>query len=242
MLFLILGSLGGGKTLLATILAELTEKQTIFANYTIKNKKWQKFDLTLLFTEKLKNALVIIDEAYTYLEARTSLQLINKVMSYVLFHSRKIDIDFILTAQLISSIDKRFRKMADFTIIAEKKEKYFRYLVYQKAKFVRSFFIPFSIAENYYHLFDTLEIIEPYKLQESLTKLQTGKQIFETTRRISEQMLKELDLTEITKDRIGLYLLEHNYPQFYEKYIFQFVKQTKKVKGSKKKNVKKRKI
>lgn len=237
MLFLILGLLGTGKTLLATILAKNTDKLKVYANYLIKIPNFEKFDLTLLFSEELKNALIILDEGYVYLESRTSLQMLNKLMSYVLFHSRKIDVDIIITSQLLTTIDVRFRNMSDFNILANKTNNVFRYKVFHQKRFLRTLYVPFSFAERYYNLYDTLEVIKPYRIQESLSKVQSGKEIFNTSRQIAEQLLKDLKNTkieEITKDRIDLYLLEHNYPQFYAKYVFQFVKEVKKKKKMKK--------
>ena len=98
MLVSVLGDIRVGKTLFTSILAKYSYGK-VYANYKLDIPQYYKLEPTDLF--KLpNNCEVFIDEAYTWLEARTSGADLNKCSSYILFQSGKRTINIYLTAQL----------------------------------------------------------------------------------------------------------------------------------------------
>lgn len=155
------GKLGSGKTLLATLLCFLLEKD-VFANYTIKipNIKFKKFGIGLIFDNLLSNITLILDEAYVYLESRFSMSKTNKLMSYLMFQSRKRNLDIILTAQLQSTIELRYREMIDITIECVKSiENQMFIYKWETDNRIGFFSIPFEKAIEIYNYYDTNEIV-----------------------------------------------------------------------------------
>ena len=125
---LILGGLGSGKTLFMTILAKMIAKP-IFSNYALKfsDIAVKPLEIEKLFHSEYQNCCVLMDEAYIYLESRISGSEMNRCLSYVLFQSRKRGVILILTAQLSSSVDVRFRELVDIVIHCEKMGDCYRY-------------------------------------------------------------------------------------------------------------------
>lgn len=119
------GDVGTGKTALMTALA-LGSDKPVLANYFIDCPWCQIFRPSML-TRLKEPTLVLIDEAYTWLESRISASHLNLYLSYMLFQSRKLGMDIVTTVQLASTIDKRYRELADVWIEANKEEEQFRY-------------------------------------------------------------------------------------------------------------------
>jgi ABC-type dipeptide/oligopeptide/nickel transport system ATPase component len=131
----IIGNLGSGKSLLATVAALYdleVEGKTVFANYHINYKtkdgrSCQYIDIGKLAAWLTKegrkfppnSATLVIDESYLGLDARQSNSPFNRLMSYFIFQSRKLGFNLIYTAQLSSSVEKRLRNLTDTWILAE---------------------------------------------------------------------------------------------------------------------------
>lgn len=157
----IAGDIGTGKTLLATYFA-LVDDRDVFANYKIEVPKWAK--LTPAAIEKIHQpALLIIDEAYIWLESRASSSLANRFWTYVLFQSRKRATDLVLTCQLFSTIDVRFREMVDRVIVAKRLEAGFGYHIYKPGQDrpVGRFLISNEMAQKIYPYYDTMQLVSP---------------------------------------------------------------------------------
>jgi len=219
-LTVVLGDVGSGKTLIATILAIRSNKK-IYANYTIKDEKFTKIEPIDLATLNEK-AIIIIDEAYDWLESRISGRDINRFLSYILFQSRKRGIDFTLTAQLFSTIDVRFRQMANYFILAEEHPDGFAYkLIKNSLKHYGrvSFLLPFSEAEKYYDKYDTFEIINP--IDDNMLEAVASTPI-EFNKRI-DKIIKELKskftLKKYTLPFVKNYLVRNNYSLKYASFI-----------------------
>ena len=117
MIILLTGLLGTGKTLLLTYFADMEQLQQIFANYNIKVDNFKRVKPEEL--ENITEGLLLIDEAYSWLESRTSGSTENKYLTNRIgFNSRKRGLTVIISAQVLSSIDVRFRKLAEFIIMA----------------------------------------------------------------------------------------------------------------------------
>jgi Zonular occludens toxin (Zot). len=109
----ILGSKGQGKTAIATYVAYETfkakEKDIIIANYKL-NFDFMKMDFERL--EEYKDALIIFDEAHLYVDRRTSMKKLNRLISYFVFEIRHLHSDLIFISQQ-RSIDTRIENATD---------------------------------------------------------------------------------------------------------------------------------
>ena len=164
----IFGGLGYGKTLLAVYLAYKLHtklKFQVFSNIKL-NFPFKPINIEDFLEEKLKKGIVILDEAYAWLEARASTRKLNRIISYIIFQSRKRDLHFVFTSQLSSSVDKRLRELCDYMIIAlEPNESEFRYFITDNIHY-KFFKLPKSIAKKYFNLYDTREIVIPFDLMD----------------------------------------------------------------------------
>jgi ABC-type dipeptide/oligopeptide/nickel transport system ATPase component len=158
----IIGDVGSGKTLLATYLAA-QDTRDVYANYKINIDRYHDLTPEILITLNYPS-LSILDEAYTKIESRMSGRKLNEYMSYVLFQSRKRQMDIIITDQLVSSIDVRYRMLTNYEIFCEAVDDGFKYIIEKKSMYSTFkpsyFFMPFELAEKVYPLYDTFQKIE----------------------------------------------------------------------------------
>jgi hypothetical protein len=63
----------------------------------------------------MRNGFFAGDEFWLWVDARTSKSQINKIVSNILLKSRKRDLTYCFTSQLLDLLDKRVRKVMDFT-------------------------------------------------------------------------------------------------------------------------------
>ena len=162
MLILVRGDVGSGKTLFSTGIA-LQDDRALYANYRIRRKGWHDLKPETLVTLDDTPTLVIMDEGYIWLESRTSSSHLNRYLSYILFQSRKRQMDIIITAQLSRTIDVRFRMMANYDVYCEATDLGFYYeitrlsarAVYRPMRLM----LPFEMAEEIYPKYETYEKI-----------------------------------------------------------------------------------
>lgn len=118
----IVGSMGSGKTLIATALAHHYMKggATVYANYKLN------FDSKALRLSDIQDcdydfhhALLIIDEIHLFLDSRTSGTKKNRIFSYFITQSRKRNLIFFYTTQNAHQVDKRLRSNTDYIIKCE---------------------------------------------------------------------------------------------------------------------------
>lgn len=227
MLIIILGNLGSGKTLLLTYLATKT-KRKIFANYEIYLKNYNKLEVDTLLNLP-NNIDVYLDEAYTWLESRVSGKALNRYLSYILLQSRKRTLDIYCTAQLFSTLDKRFREKADILIKCEKKNLGYKYWIYNMNQYTQKILLlPFEKAEKYYKVYDTYEIVEPYqKSSLEFTLLQSNtERLFKRAKEIAEFIWKDIEGQKygITHNSVKLALLKNGIFKGYEPFVYTILK------------------
>lgn len=173
MLTSIIGRYGSGKTLISVYLASKTNLP-IYANFQIKIDNYHELNIRDIFN--LPNpSIIILDEAYTWLESRASSRNVNRYVSYILFQSRKRGLDIYTTSQLFRSVDVRFRIMSDFIILCSnnKRLQCFEYFFYRVGSGFTKLSLSYEKAKKYYVLYDTMEVVKPYqfdKLQEKIVK------------------------------------------------------------------------
>ena len=222
MLIIITGALGSGKTLLLTYLYTISSKKTIISNYVVvpvKNKEVLPFSDSILFKKDISDVDILLDEGYIYLESRTSSAKRNRILSYLLFQSRKRDIDIYITAQLTGTLDIRFRKMCDIWIYCERDVDGFHYTfinISGKSRF--SFFMPMKFAKTIFPLYDTRQTIMEKDVEFNL-RLSDPRFMREKAYEIAEKIVDEYDGKKtITKNDIRYFLL--NYLEFIPKSDF----------------------
>lgn len=154
MLVLVLGGLGAGKTLLLALIA-LMDDRPIWSNFAIKDDRYN--ELTPSGIDTLDRSVALMDEGYVWIESRVSSSLINRIVSQVLFQSRKRKTDIAVSAQLEKTLDVRFRDMADYIIVAERGENEFIYHVFEQGsdQEVGTMCIDYEDAPIIWDLYDT---------------------------------------------------------------------------------------
>lgn len=244
----IIGNRGSGKTSLLALLATRMNDKPIYSNFWLdlpNFKPLRIYDLLNLPT----NIYMFLDEGYTWLESRTSMSELNRYISYLLFQSRKRSMDIYLTAQLFSTVDKRFREQADYIVECytryDLKNDDFYYKVNESATYrTASFMIPYELMQYYFDVFDTDQIIEPHRkdiMEFHLVKDNAGL-LFEQTEKIAPIILKYLikeygKESRITKDKVEEALLRNEIHTGYKKYIWLFLnKKNANIKNNKNNN------
>jgi len=220
MLVLVLGNLGSGKTLFTTYLA-LNDSRAVFSNYRIKRDRSEKLTLENLFSDSLKDALVIIDEAYVWLESRASSSNVNRVLSYLLFQSRKKGIDIVLTSQLYSVIDVRFRELSDYYVVCKRKEYGFRYYITNKKRVLNTFVLTNDSALYYFDKYDTYQVILPTKILDFQVDQMSGDEFLKRAKELLDKIREKSQSRFLTKKEIRLYLRLLNESRKFTDAIYQ---------------------
>jgi RecG-like helicase len=235
MLMDINGDVGSGKTLLASKIAIENPNVPVRANYEIKIPNFKPLAVEDLLSLEATDTgtLVLIDEAYTWLESRVSMSKINRYMSYIVFQSRKRDLDIITTEQLRSSIDLRFKDMSNFTVFCFDRPKPktsvadFKYRIIKGNKF-KNLVYPFKKAKKLFELYDTKQVIMPPDIEElkadmiasnptSLNKMVND--IVKDIKKCKPEIFKK-EVKEVTHDFVNDLLLQLGKPLQYESFVY----------------------
>lgn len=233
MLITILGNLGSGKTLFMVVISYFSQKP-IVSNFEVKfsNRIIEKFNLNKFVQAKYENCIILLDEAYTYLESRVSANELNRIMSYILFQSRKKNVELYLTTQLLSTIDKRYRELSDVFIVAQRDQnENFCYYITDKQKTVK-LCLDYMKMLPFFELYDTNQIILTNNqkiLFDTKDESQKDEEI-EKQADIIEEFYNNEGLTNITKSMVQLYAMKKGLPNFLVESIFATLKIRKKKK------------
>lgn len=227
-LTIVTGNVGTGKTLLATIFAAHSTT-IVYANYNIKSKNYREFELDKFLANEYNNCMIILDEAYVYLESRIAMRHLNRVMSYLLFQSRKVGIDIILTAQLVSSLDVRYRDLCEYYIRCEENNFGFNYKITSiKRKITKGFSLPISKCGEYFKIFDTLQRINIVEDLSEVKELITPKERkMQEAEDYARQIIVKADMegiTRITHDVVDYYSQILNIPSYAQKLVYTCIK------------------
>ena len=180
MIILVSGLLGTGKTLFLSYLASIEKILKIYGNFTLKIEDYKR--ITPYDLEGITKGLILIDEAYSWLESRTSNKEENRYLTNRIgFNSRKRFLTIVLSAQLGTSIDVRFRELADFTVTAlgyNPKVTGFVYRVYDRINYY-NFVLPLEKAEELFKIYNTYEpetdsppsVFEPKRMNAYIEKV-----------------------------------------------------------------------
>jgi hypothetical protein len=222
------GDVGSGKTLFTTGLA-MRDTRQVLANYNIKIPNYKKLKPEMLFDENLPPSLIILDEAYAWLESRRSGTPMPIYMSYVLFQSRKRFMDILMTDQLEGTIETRYRQMLNWRIECDAENDIgFSYYFYKRVRggFIGPFhqFLPMENATRIFPYYDTLEIIDPMD-KELIYKISEDKQeTVDVVDGIVDEILKKFPLNAVKKAVVADYCLRNKHPHYLVELVFNRIK------------------
>jgi hypothetical protein len=228
------GDVGSGKTLLLMDYAVKPIYKKFYANFKVfKMSKYEPLKLEDLFNY-VPNAPVTLfgfDEGYTLIESRTSLEKLNRYISYALFQCRKAHRDFISTAQLKSTLDLRFKDMERFTVYAfphdEKSQDDFKY-AYITEFSVTFWSLNFKYAKKHlFGLYDTEEIILPHdfkELQEEIILSDPKKLKIKVNQVLSRLKKEDRFPYKVTHDTVLAMLLDMEESSVIEPFLYPILK------------------
>jgi len=161
----IVGELGSGKTLGLTFLGWKNwyyRKKKIYSNYHLYKIPYIYID-SVEKLDQMKDGFALLDEFWLWIDARTTRSNKNKIVSDILLKSRKRGLTYCFTAQILDLLDKRVRKVMDFTAypILNPQENLCKVAIFRtgypkKAHYLRTFYFKTHIIFN---LYDTNEEI-----------------------------------------------------------------------------------
>jgi hypothetical protein len=176
-----IGLLGTGKTLGAvTDAKDLHDRLglAVLANcYISFGERVNPLDILNMELEK---CVLIIDEAYTVLDARVNSEA-GRLYGYFLKQSRKRDVYVFFTSQRFMDVDIRLRQITAEVYYCEKSEtdKCFYYTVIEGGAVQDVKKLTFKEAKKIYPLYDTMEIIVPMGVRDDVTNMEDLKTLVE---------------------------------------------------------------
>jgi hypothetical protein len=162
--------MGAGKTLTQTQLAWknwFTRRMKLYSNYHLYKVPYYFLE-TIRQLDYCHDGAVVLDEIWRILDSRLSRKASNKVVSDVLARSRKRKLIYIFTAQVIDTIDKRVRKVTDFTaypMLMGKSETTVKSLVFRTAyprnqNFMKTFYFDTWLPMSVYNSYEEVDMID----------------------------------------------------------------------------------
>lgn len=225
MLIGILGELGSGKTLLATYLAYKYAQKGyhVYANYKLNIPNCESYitpmQLMEVYPPSNERVLVVLDEAYTWLDSRVSISHINRYISWIILQSRKRNMDIIHTEQLSRLIDFRLKELNNIAFYAENHSNGFKYIiVFRKGLklYQKTFFLSHQNAEKLYSLYDTREIVNPLLLNQIKAEIMIDIDQTELKKEVDsivEKLKPKLKGKKITRSTLAVLLMEMGKPK-----------------------------
>lgn len=204
MIIMIVGSMGSGKTMLATLIAKYySEKypnRKIFANYQIKLPNFIYSPYMILPFSELKESLLICDDYYALQNTKGFTQVLVNL-------SRKNDIDIILTAQRDIMIDKTTRMLSTIILKPLFDKKRNLMIIYKQSgskmddyEFFRYIRNPIDKIKGFYETKEIVKIcydnaiIEELKKLKNKEDLQTNINFLYRNKKERQAVLKEFGL------------------------------------------------
>lgn len=203
------------------------ENTEVFHNYDLNLEGSVRIEPEDLFKIRRngKQHLVLIDEAYAWLESRVSVHSeMNQYLSYILFQSGKDDTTFILTEQLLSTIDKRFRKMSNLIIEAERDPEGFIYtFMTPDLEEFNTYYLTEEDMEPYYPYYGTYTKVQPID-EDLMIRVVTDKTKLGPEIDAIIEKLHEINPGRWTKGAIDAWLMKNRYAPSFATYVFNEMK------------------
>jgi DNA replication protein DnaC len=160
------GAMGSGKTLSMTYYAYKYYKSgsTIFANYGLlfphKDIDYEKIKA---LDVEFQNSVLCLDEIHVFIDSRSSMSKVNKVVSYLITQSRKRNIILMYSTQHIGQVDLRLRSNTDYFISCKQIEQHRKlYIVQSLVTWSGAHNKMYLDASKVFKLYDTHEIVNPF--------------------------------------------------------------------------------
>lgn len=243
-LFDVYGDRGTGKTLIMTYFAGVnfavngTGQHPTIADFKLDFPNFQPLEIDELLTHKYDDALVELDEFDVYMNNRRSMSNLNMFFANVFKQSRKKRLECIATAQLLDTIDYRFTKLTNLSIIAIgvsdlKKKEVFNYDLVYKSIFgnrIVSLTIPLDFMAQFYDKYDTNEPIQPQDLEGLTVEIKDRKKLNEEVEKLTSEILNrrlEFNIGEkrVTIKKLYSILLQMDKPESYAMYVSERLNQ-----------------
>jgi intein/homing endonuclease len=160
-LFLVVGEMGAGKTLTQTQLGFKnwwSRKMKLYSNYHLYKLPYYYLE-TIKQIDFCRDGVVLLDEFWKICDARLSRKASNRVVADILARSRKRQLIYIFTAQVLDSVDKRIKKVTDFSSYPLEigqfgnttKVLIFRTAVFKNSNFMKQFYFDRWIPQSCYN-------------------------------------------------------------------------------------------
>lgn len=185
----IYGLAGSGKSIIAVSNACYVPKEIpIYVNFNLRLKNAQLIEpeeIFEVFEEDTKQPVkeLITDEAYSWMESRGSgFNDINKMVSYMIFQSRKRGLNWKAIAQLRGTLDLRWRGMENRVVYCHERNldtsgnstDDFKFS-FIKGLHVVNLTMPYENSRQFWNLYDTNQTILPTDFQELRDKIKFKK-------------------------------------------------------------------
>lgn len=230
----VIGNVGSGKTLYCTRFATRL-KRPIYSNYSLNLPNYEPLELFDLINLP-NNVNVFIDEAYAWIDSRASNRAVNRYCSYVILQSRKTWKDFMVTAQMFSTLDLRFRKMSN--IIVECKAigsqyynglkvpvKFHYKILNRETKRVKHKDLYFENAIKYFGVYNTYEVIDSDDKERLEFYFIINKKGLLKKKCLSIIDIVKPHLTErFTHVSLKAEMIDQEIPLLYEPYVYDYIK------------------
>lgn len=163
MLVGLMGKMGAGKTLSASILGLYIHKETgipLYANFDLQNS--QKVT-SMKDIWELEAGILVWDEIWLTMDSR--LWENNVEFSRFINQTRKKNLIILYTTQHINQVEMRVRKGTDVLIYLRKTKEghWLQFIDYQYMQLGKRYLLTFETARKFYNVYDTFEVLEPIK-------------------------------------------------------------------------------
>lgn len=214
------GDVGSGKTLFAVRRA-VRSQRPVFTNTPIHAAHCHMLDLATLLRGEYENCMVILDEAYNYVEARASGQKLNRALSYILFQSRKSGLTIITTEQELGTLDIRFRTQCKYLVecvhALPNAPFSFHITRFVNARAVGSItrYLTHQAAAKYFSKYDTYKKIDSLSRFDDVERLTaTPERKLERAEDIASKIKSHFGDKRVTHARLNSYFELHSLPRY----------------------------
>jgi hypothetical protein len=168
-LFCFAGELGSGKTLSLTFLTWKNwfyRKKPVYANYHLYKIPYTMVD-SVEKLDLMKEGFFAADEFWLWVDALNTKEKKNRVVTNILLKSRKRGLTYCYTAQTLEQLNRRVRKVQDFTAypILNTSESVCKCVVFRtgfpnSGTYMKTFYFK---SDLFMSLYDHTEEVEPIK-------------------------------------------------------------------------------
>lgn len=209
----------------------LNSEIPLYSTFKIESKNYRPLVMAQLM-DLPENSIIILDEAYTWIESRTSSKYTNIFASYLGYQLRKTNRYIFILCIDLSSIDIRLRNSWDYFIHAlprkDLKKSDFKYKFFNKMshkkKTLRISFKQMSEIFNYYNTFEIIEAPNKERIKFELIKTDPKKFEYYARNIVLPKIINNIkQYSKITKNVIKYCLITNGYPQIWADIIFVII-------------------